>query len=84
MQALESLQIVRGTPDVEVEFNDIKEAALLASQVQNPWRLFFSKRHLPQVVLCFCSTTFQQFTGQPALPLMLCLESRLSSLKLGF
>ena len=63
MQARESLQIVRGASDVEAEFNDIKQAADSAAQIRSPWRLYFSKQHLPQVVLCICSTLFQQFTG---------------------
>ena len=67
MQARRNLEIVRGTKDVDTEFADIQQAADLAATVKNPWRLFFSKKYRPQLVLCAFSTLFQQWTGMPVL-----------------
>ena len=70
MQARKNLEFVRGTHDVDKEFNDLVEAAELAKQVRHPWRNMFSRKYRPQIVLCACSTHFQQWTGYapPSLP----------------
>ena len=63
MQARKNLEFVRGTQDVDKEFDDLVEAADLAKQVKHPWRNMFSKKYFPQLILCGCSTLFQQWTG---------------------
>ena len=55
---------MRGTNEVDGEFTDIKNAADLATSVENPWSLFFSRKYRPQLFLCSFSTIAQQWTGQ--------------------
>ncbi|DBB00261.1 TPA: Transcription factor stp1 [Trebouxia sp. C0004] len=62
-QARKNLEYVRGRKDVDKEFNDLVEAAHIASQCKNPWGTIFSKKYWPQLVLSAFSTTFQQWTG---------------------
>ncbi|KAK9865397.1 hypothetical protein WJX84_000121 [Apatococcus fuscideae] len=62
-QARKNLEYIRGTKDVDVEFNDIVEAAELAAAVKHPWRNLFSAKYRPQLVLSACCTLFQQWTG---------------------
>ena len=63
LQARKNLELVRGTKDVDKEFNDLVEAARLANMCQHQWARLFSKKYFPQLVLSACSTTFQQWTG---------------------
>ena len=63
LQARKNLQLVRGTKDVDKEFNDLVEFAKLAAQCKHPWRTLFSKKYRPQLILSACSTGFQQWTG---------------------
>ncbi|DBA80098.1 hypothetical protein WJX79_008133 [Trebouxia sp. C0005] len=62
-QARKNLQLVRGTKDVDKEFNDLVEFAKLAAECKHPWRTLFSKKYRPQLILSACSTGFQQWTG---------------------
>ncbi|CAL5221511.1 g3716 [Coccomyxa viridis] len=58
------LEKIRGTKDVDEEFQDILEKAELAALVKNPWTLLlFRKKYRPQLVCAACSTLFQQWTG---------------------
>ncbi len=63
VQARKNLQLVRGTKDVDREFNDLVEFAKLAAECKHPWRTLFSKKYRPQLILSACSTGFQQWTG---------------------
>ncbi len=63
VQARKNLQLVRGTKDVDKEFNDLVEFAKLAAECKHPWRTLFSKKYRPQLILSACSTGFQQWTG---------------------
>ena len=63
VQAKKNLQLVRGTKDVDKEFNDLVEFAKLAAECKHPWRTLFSKKYRPQLILSACSTGFQQWTG---------------------
>ena len=63
LQARKNLELVRGTKDVDKEFNDLVEAARLANMCQHQWGRLFSWKYFPQLVLSACSTTFQQWTG---------------------
>lgn len=68
MQARKNLEYVRGTKDVDQEFNDLVEYAKLANQCKHPWKTLFSKKYRPQLILSACSTGFQQWTGYDHLP----------------
>ena len=48
---------------MDKEFNSISEAAELAKAVKHPWQNIFSHKYRPQLILCGCSTLFQQWTG---------------------
>ena len=63
LQARKNLELVRGTKDVDKEFDDLVEAARLANMCQHQWGRLFSWKYFPQLVLSACSTTFQQWTG---------------------
>lgn len=62
-QGRKVLQDIRGTLDVEEEFNDICVACEVANKVQNPWKTILSRKYRPQLVLAAASTFFQQWTG---------------------
>ena len=83
VQARKNLEFVRGTHDVDKEFNDLVDAAELAKQVKHPWKNMFSRKYRPQLVLCACSTLFQQWTGcvAPALGCSIHLPYRASGLQ---
>lgn len=50
--------------DVDVEFDDILEAARAARRVQhNPWRSLFSRRFTPQLVVLVALQVFNQMDG---------------------
>ena len=74
VQARKNLEYIRGTKDVDVEFNDIVEAAELAAAVKHPWRNLFSAKYRPQLVLSACCTLFQQWTGRIFLLLLSSLQ----------
>lgn len=63
LQARKNLEYVRGTKDVDREFNDLIAAGQIAASCKHPWRTFFSKKYWPQLCLSAFSTTFQQWTG---------------------
>jgi hypothetical protein len=50
--------------DVEVEFEDIVEAAKAGRRVKvNPWRALFSRRFTPQLVVLVALQVFNQMDG---------------------
>ena len=63
LQARKNLELVRGTKDVDKEFDDLVEAARLANMCQHQWARLFSWKYFPQLVLSACSTSFHQWTG---------------------
>ena len=83
LQARHVLEKIRGTKDVDEEFQDILEKAELAALVKNPWTLLlFRKKYrscsnpYPSAVI-FCSslkhTSAQAGKGGPAFERGLCL-----------
>lgn len=62
-QAKAMLQKVRGTSDVDEEFQDLIEASEAAMQIQNPWSNILQKRYRPQLTMAIAIPFFQQFTG---------------------
>jgi len=57
------LQRIRGTHDVDAEFEDIKTAVLSSNAITNPYRNLLRRRHWPQLVMSILLPLFQQFTG---------------------
>ncbi|CAN1812372.1 Sugar transport protein MST7 [Linum perenne] len=62
-KAKEMLRKIRGTDEVEAEFQDILKASIAAKKVEHPWRNIIQRRYRPQLVFCTLIPFFQQFTG---------------------
>ncbi|KAF9623998.1 hypothetical protein IFM89_007696 [Coptis chinensis] len=57
------LQKIRGTNDVDEEFQDLMDASEVSKQVEHPWRNILQSRYRPQLVMAIAIPFFQQFTG---------------------
>ncbi|XP_022726484.1 sugar transport protein 11-like [Durio zibethinus] len=57
------LQRIRGTKDVNEEFNDLVEASEAAKKVEDPWRNILEPRPRPHLVICTLIPLFQRLTG---------------------
>lgn len=62
-QAKAMLQKVRGTSDIDEEFQDLIEASEASMQVQHPWSNILQKKYRPQLTMAIAIPFFQQFTG---------------------
>uniref|UniRef100_A0A2N9F6X0 Major facilitator superfamily (MFS) profile domain-containing protein n=1 Tax=Fagus sylvatica TaxID=28930 RepID=A0A2N9F6X0_FAGSY len=62
-KAKKLLQKIRGTEQVDEEFQDLIDASEAAKKVQNPWKTITQPRYRPQLVLCILIPFFQQLTG---------------------
>ncbi|CAL5224139.1 g6772 [Coccomyxa viridis] len=62
-KALQVLRSVRGTQNVQLEYDDIMAASKVAAQVKNPWRTIFSRRYVPELMTALLIPIFQQLTG---------------------
>lgn len=62
-EARRMLQKVRGTEDVDQEFQDLVAASEAAKKVENPWRNILLPRYKPQLAICSLVPFFQQLTG---------------------
>lgn len=62
-KAKELLQKIRGTEEVDEEFQELFKASEAAKKVENPWKNITERRHRPQLVLCILIPFFQQLTG---------------------
>ncbi|EFJ37604.1 hypothetical protein SELMODRAFT_451177 [Selaginella moellendorffii] len=60
-EARRLLTKIRGTEEVDAEYEDIKEASELA--VTNPFKAIFQRKNRPQLVMATMMPFFQQFTG---------------------
>ncbi|CAL4900636.1 unnamed protein product [Urochloa decumbens] len=58
-----ALKKIRGTDDVEPEFNAIMEASCIAREVKNPFRNLLRRHNRPQLVVAVLLQMFQQLTG---------------------
>ncbi|XP_050937528.1 sugar carrier protein A isoform X2 [Cucumis melo] len=58
-----TLEKIRGTNDVNAEYEDIQEASEFANSIKHPFRNIFQKRNRPQLVMAFFMPTFQILTG---------------------
>ncbi|XP_044464212.1 sugar transport protein 7-like [Mangifera indica] len=57
------LEKMRGTTNVQAEFEDMLDASELAKSIKNPFRNILEKRNRPQLVLAICMPMFQILTG---------------------
>ncbi|KAH9301864.1 hypothetical protein KI387_013447, partial [Taxus chinensis] len=57
------LRKIRGTNNVDPEFNELVEASRIAAQVKHPFRNLLKRRNRPQIIITICLQIFQQFTG---------------------
>ncbi|KAJ0973601.1 hypothetical protein J5N97_015566 [Dioscorea zingiberensis] len=57
------LKRIRGTHNVELEFNEILEASRIAQQVKHPFRNLLRRRNRPQLIIAILLQIFQQLTG---------------------
>ncbi|MQM22426.1 hypothetical protein Taro_055479, partial [Colocasia esculenta] len=57
------LRRIRGTDNVEPEFDEILQASLAAQRVKHPFRNLLRRRNRPQLVIAILMQIFQQFTG---------------------
>jgi hypothetical protein len=62
------LERIRGTKDVDAEFEDIKDAVTLANSIAHPFRNLLRRKHRPLLVAAILIPLFQQFTGYVPLP----------------
>ncbi|XVF67007.1 hypothetical protein PTKIN_Ptkin10aG0085800 [Pterospermum kingtungense] len=62
-RAKEMLQKIRGTENIDNEFQDLFDACEAAKKVQHPWRNIIQPRYRPQLVVCILILLFQQLTG---------------------
>uniref|UniRef100_A0A1S3E450 Sugar transport protein 10-like n=2 Tax=Cicer arietinum TaxID=3827 RepID=A0A1S3E450_CICAR len=57
------LQKIRGTKNVEEEFQDLIDASEQAKKVEHPWKNIVQPKYRPQLTFCSLTPFFQQFTG---------------------
>lgn len=62
-EAKKMLQKIRGTPNVDEEFQDLYDASEAAKQVHHPWTNILRARYRPHLAICTFIPFFQQFTG---------------------
>ena len=59
----EILEKLRGTKNVDAEFEDMIEASELSNLIKNPFRNILEKRNRPELVMAICMPMFQILTG---------------------
>ncbi|GAV72268.1 Sugar_tr domain-containing protein [Cephalotus follicularis] len=57
------LRKIRGTEDIEEEFQDLIDASEASKNVEHPWMNILEPRYRPQLVISCLIPFFQQFTG---------------------
>ncbi|KAM1302034.1 hypothetical protein ACFX2H_012999 [Malus domestica] len=62
-KAKKMLKKIRGTNNVDDEFQDLLDATEAAKKVDNQWTNITQPRYRPQLVICFLIPFFQQLTG---------------------
>lgn len=62
-KAKEMLKKIRGTDNVDEEFQDLIDASEAAKRVEHPWKNILLPRYRPQLIICTFIPLFQQFTG---------------------
>lgn len=62
-KAREMLKKIRGTNNVDEEFQDLIDATEAAKSVEHPWLNIMKPQYRPQLVICCLIPFFQQVTG---------------------
>ncbi|XP_022137810.1 sugar transport protein 13-like isoform X2 [Momordica charantia] len=57
------LRKIRGTDNIEPEYQEILEASRIAQEVKHPFRNLLMRRNRPPLVITILLQVFQQFTG---------------------
>ena len=57
------LEKLRGTRDVNTEFQDMVHASVLSNSIKHPFKEILNIRHRPQLVMAILLPTFQILTG---------------------
>ncbi|KAH9296795.1 hypothetical protein KI387_028477 [Taxus chinensis] len=57
------LEKLRGTKNVQAEFEDMMDAVELSKAVKNPYRNILNRTNRPQLVITICMPAFQILTG---------------------
>lgn len=57
------LQSIRGTHDVQQEFEDLIEASIMSNSIKHPFKNILQRKYRPQLVMAIAIPFFQQFTG---------------------
>ncbi|CAL9131926.1 unnamed protein product [Musa acuminata var. zebrina] len=63
MEGLAMLKKIRGTDNVDAEYEEILHACEMARQVKQPFRNLMKRSSRPQLVIAIVMQVFQQFTG---------------------
>jgi MFS transporter, SP family, sugar:H+ symporter len=58
-----TLKKIRGTENVEAEYQEIVHACEVANKVKHPFRNLMKRKSRPQLVIAILMQVFQQFTG---------------------
>ena len=53
------LRKIRGTNNVDAEFNELVQASRIAAQVKHPFRNHMKRRNRPQLIITICLQIFQ-------------------------
>ncbi|XP_062108379.1 sugar transport protein 13 [Humulus lupulus] len=59
----EVLRKIRGTDNIEPEFNELVEASRIAKEVKHPFRNLLKRKNRPQLIIAVALQIFQQLTG---------------------
>ncbi|KAJ3687437.1 hypothetical protein LUZ61_016601 [Rhynchospora tenuis] len=62
-RGLDTLKKIRGTENVEEEYQEIVHACDMANEVKHPFRNLMKRKSRPQLVIAILMQVFQQFTG---------------------
>ncbi|KAF8409615.1 hypothetical protein HHK36_005693 [Tetracentron sinense] len=62
-KAREMLRRIRGTKDVNHEFNDLVAASEASRKVEHPWRNLLERKYRPHLTMAILIPFFQQLTG---------------------
>ncbi|KAK7411629.1 hypothetical protein VNO78_03064 [Psophocarpus tetragonolobus] len=57
------LERIRGTNEVDAEFQDMVDASELANSIKHPFRNILERRYRAELVMAICMPTFQILTG---------------------
>ncbi|KAK1303160.1 Sugar transport protein 10 [Acorus calamus] len=62
-KARSMLKKVRGSDNVDDEFQDLVDASESSKQVQHPWKNILERKYRPQLIMAIAIPFFQQLTG---------------------